>query len=451
MAREATRDADSEQAAGRLESWKEIASYLGRDVRTVQRWERRDGLPVHRLQHRIRGSVFAYPTELEVWRVARDRGPEWGAAGLRRSAGPRTALALGAVAAVALLLVGLPLSGGRPRGASPNADRLLADSNAASPVRPDILENYLKGLFHLQGGRSEVEKSVAYFEQAAAGVPAFAPAYLRAAMAYQKLGETGIGSRPVADVVPTVLAMSRKALDLDPGLSTAHAVLANAYQQSGNWAAAEVEYRLALDIDPQDAEAHGRFAALLMARGRAEEGIAHARRARELDPGSTGRTIHLGWLLYQGRRYEEAIHEYETVLAANADHESALWFLGFALMDSSQVEEAIGTLERLAVVWDRHPAVLGALARAYGRGGRQPAARALVDELIQRERLGYVPPAPFVHAYVGLGDRDRAFAALERASRERSNILLFVNTHPVFDSLRGDPRFASVVRRVGLE
>ena len=453
MACEATRDADSERARGRLESWKEIAGYLGRDVRTAQRWERRDGLPVHRLQHRTRGSVFAYPMELEAWRVARDRAPGWDAAGLPSSAGTRTALVLGVLVAVAALVVGLELYGGGPRGrrAGPNAAHLPVELNAASPVRPDIFENYLKGLFHLHGGRRDVEQSVAYFERVAADAPAFAPAYLRAAMAYQKLGETGTGGRPVADVVPTVLAMSRKALTLEPGSSTAHAVLANAYQQSGNWAGAEVEYRVALDIDPQDAEAHGRFAALLAARGRLEEGIAHARRAREIDPLPTGRTVHLGWLLYQGRRYEEAIHEYETVLAANADDESALWFLGFALMDSSRLEEAIDTLERLAVVWERNPAALGALARAYGRAGRRAEALALVEELAQRERLGYVPPAPFVHAYVGLGDRDRAFAALERASRERSNILLFVNTHPLFDSLRGDARFASVVRGVGLE
>lgn len=453
MAREAMRDADSEPARGRLESWKEIATYLGRDVRTVQRWERRDGLPVHRLQHRTRASVFAYPTELEAWRVGRDRAPGWDASGLSRSTATRTALAFGALVAVALLVVGLELSGGGPRGpGSPNAARLLADSNDASAVSPDVFEKYLKGLFHLHGGRQDVEQSVAYFEQAAADAPAFAPAYLRAAMAYQKLGETGTGGRAVADVVPSVLAMSRKALTLDPGLSTAHAVLANAYQQSGNWDGAEVEYRIALDIDPQDAEAHGRFAALLSARGRLEEGIAHARRARELDPLSTGRTVHLGWLLYQGRRYGEAVREYETVLAAKADDESALWFLGFALMESSRLEEAIGALERLAVVWGRNPAALGALARAYGRAGRRAAALALVEELAQRERFGYyVPPAPFVHAYVGLGDRDRAFAALERASRERSNMLLFVNTHPVFDSLRDDPRFASIVRGVGLE
>ena len=74
-----------------------------------------------------------------------------------------------------------------------------------------------------------------------------------------------------------------------------------------------------------------------------------------------------------------------------------------------------------------------------------------MDELKQRARETYVPPAPFVHAYVGLGDRENAFASLERAYRERSNIVQFLKTHPLYDSLRGESRFADLVHRVGLD
>jgi serine/threonine-protein kinase len=91
------------------------------------------------------------------------------------------------------------------------------------------------------------------------------------------------------------------------------------------------------------------------------------------------------------------------------------------------------------------------LARAYGRAGRRTDALHIIEELKRRERESYVPPAPFVHAYIGLGDRDRAFASLERAYHEHSNIVQFVKTHPLYDPLRDDPRFAELVRRVGLE
>jgi len=139
------------------------------------------------------------------------------------------------------------------------------------------------------------------------------------------------------------------------------------------------------------------------------------------------------------------------VLDAEPDRKSALWFLGFALLDSSRLHEAVRTLEHLVILWDRNPAALGLLARAYGRSGRRADALAIVEELKRRERASYVPPAPFVHAYVGLGDREKAFASLERAYQERSNIVQFLKTHPLYDSLRDDSRFAELLHRVGLE
>jgi tetratricopeptide (TPR) repeat protein len=205
-----------------------------------------------------------------------------------------------------------------------------------------------------------------------------------------------------------------------------------------------------LEIDPNDATTHQRYAGLLVWRGRSEEGLEHARLARELDPLDVRLTTALGWFLYHTRHYDEAIRELRTVLAGAPDNVTALWFLGFALIDASRVDEGIQVLEGLVTIWDRNPAALGLLARAYGRAGRRPDAIAILDELKRRERVGYVPPAPFVHAYIGLDDRENALAALERAFRERANIMQFLLTHPMYDALRGDPRFLDLVRRVGL-
>jgi Flp pilus assembly protein TadD len=241
-----------------------------------------------------------------------------------------------------------------------------------------------------------------------------------------------------------------RALALDPRSATAHTVLAAAYQDEWQWANAEMQYRRAIELDGSEADALGGLGTLLMWRGRTEEGIALARRARELQPRSVERTIMFAWLLYHARRYDDAIRELRTVLATAPDDRGALWFLGFALIDSGQPDEAVVTLERVAVLRQRHPAALGLLARAYAAAGRRPAALAVVDELKYRERDAYVPPAPFVHAYIGLGDRENAFAALERAFRERSHITHMVRTHPLYDPLRDDHRFHELVRRVGL-
>jgi pentatricopeptide repeat protein len=107
-------------------------------------------------------------------------------------------------------------------------------------------------------------------------------------------------------------------------------------------------------------------------------------------------------------------------------------------------------LERAALQSERNPAELGVLARAYARAGRRAEALRILDELIRRRHDGYVAPAPFVHAYVGLDDHDKAFVWLERAFQEQSNISRYLRTHPTFDPLRTDQRFLNLLRRAGL-
>lgn len=135
----------------RLESWKEIAAYLGRDVRTVQRWERGQQLPVHRLLHTKRGSVFAYVSELETWRTARDRP----SSGTDRSRLPASALWTCGALAVLLLALAVSVSLDGP-----------ASVDVATTTSPGVYDQYLRGLFHLKtGSRTDVEKSVQHLER----------------------------------------------------------------------------------------------------------------------------------------------------------------------------------------------------------------------------------------------------------------------------------------------
>jgi tetratricopeptide (TPR) repeat protein len=129
----------------------------------------------------------------------------------------------------------------------------------------------------------------------------------------------------------------------------------------------------------------------------------------------------------------------------------AQWYLGFALIGAERFDEAITTLERAASLSDRSSAVLGVLVAAYAGAGRRAEALRLVDELHRRRKAGYVPPAAFLNAYLGLGDTEEAFAWMERAAEERSNILQFLKVHPFFDPLRGDPRFAAFLRRANFQ
>ncbi len=583
-----TPNANPHPRGRRLESWKEIAAYLGRDVTTVRRWERREGLPVYRILHSKLGSVYAYTTELDAWRDGRagaatdvadadpvleiarhglrvrrwlvvcgvvmlallvvtyfttrtrlraatgskikslavlplknlsgDPAQEYFADGMTeeiigrlsmirglrvisrtsamhfkdtRAPLPEIAKALGVDAIVEGSVI---REGGRVRVHaqliraatdehfwSETYDRELGDALGlesdvaqtiagrvevtvtgaerarlvvARRVSPDVYENFLKGQFLEKSNRPAAkQKSIAYFEEAIKRDPAFAPAYLGLAQAYAELGQPGVGGAPPNEVQPKVISAVRRALELDPALPGAHALMGSLYQMQWHWNDAEREYKLALELDPNDAGAHLSFSSWLLSQGRTEEALAWSRRARELDPiGITGKTV--GWILFQSRHYDEAIRELRSDLAVRHDDAStywSCWFLGFALIANSQPDEAVPVLEKALALSERNPAVIGVLVRAYAHTGRRTEALRLLDELKRRQKTGYVPSAALVNAYLGLGDNEQTFFWLERAYKEHSPILGYIKVHPFFDPLRGDPRFADLVRRVGLD
>ncbi len=262
------------------------------------------------------------------------------------------------------------------------------------------------------------------------------------------LGTVFFGARP-GETRPKVISAARKALELDPNLVEAHVLLANVLQEQWHWTDAEAEYRRSLELNPNDAHAHAGFASWLLHQGRTEEAVAEVRHGRELDPlAVSGNTI--AWVLFQSHRYEEAIHELRAVLAVRPDDLGALSTLGFVLAAGNLPGDAIPALEKVVSVSKGSPAATGVLIRAYARAGRRSDALRLLGELKKRKQAGYVPAAAFVNAYLGLNDYDQAFVWLEQAYKEQSNILQFVKVHPYFDPIRGDPRFAELVRRMGL-
>ena len=320
---------------------------------------------------------------------------------------------------------------------------------AKRPVSPEVYESYLKGRFTEGNNRADLEKSVAYFEESINKDATFAPAYVGLASAYRELGTIFVGVPP-REMRPKVIRAAQKALDLDPQLSEAHSLLAGMHMRQFQWVEAEAEYRRTLELNPNDAAAHLGLSDWMLCQGRTEEALAWARRGRELDPlGSSGSL--LAWTLFNARRYDESIHEFRSVLAVRPHDAYAQWNLGSALIANNQAEEAIPVLEKAVSVSDRSPGVVGVLVRAYVQAGRRQDALRLLGELKNRQRTGFVPAAAFLNAYLGLGDNDQAFLWLERAYEEQSNILIYLKVFPFFDPLRGDPRFTSMIHRVGLD
>jgi pentatricopeptide repeat protein len=322
---------------------------------------------------------------------------------------------------------------------------------AARSVAPEVYENYLKGRSILDKtySTSGLEESIGYFEEATKRDPTFAPAYVGLADAYDKLGTVFIGNPP-SETRPKVVSAARKALELDPGLTEAHVLLADVYQEQWRWSDAEAEYNRALDLNPNDAAAHVGFAHWLLCQGRTQEALTWTARGRELDPIAVSGTS-IGETLFFARQYDESIREFRSVLAVQGDDAGTLWNLGYSLIANGQPQDAIPVLEKAAAISNRSPGVIGVLIRAYAHAGRRKDALRVLDELKQRRQKGYVPAGAFVNAYLGLGDNEQAFVWLERAYQEQSNILQFLKVHPHFDPLRDDPRFKDLLQRVGLD
>jgi tetratricopeptide (TPR) repeat protein len=180
-----------------------------------------------------------------------------------------------------------------------------------------------------------------------------------------------------------------------------------------------------------------------------EEALAWARRGRELDPlGDAG--ISISWILLSERRYDEGIRELQSFLAVHPDSAPARWYLGIALVLKGQPDRGIPELQRTVVMMHRSPGPLAFLATGYALTGRRAEALRLIDELTQRRQKSYIPAGAFILPYVALRDYNEAFLWFQRAYAEQSNILQFLKVHFLFDPLRSDPRFQTLMRRVGL-
>jgi serine/threonine-protein kinase len=227
-------------------------------------------------------------------------------------------------------------------------------------------------------------------------------------------------------------------------------MLAGIYQERWQWKDAEAEYKRALELKPNDVAAHQGFAHWLLCQGRVEEALEWSQRARDLDPLEV-RGAQIGWILFQAHRYDEAIRELRGVVTVYPDYADAHWILGFALIGNGQSEQAIPELEKTVSMMHRSPGSIELLATAYARAGRREEAIRLINELKERRQKGYVPAGAFINPYLALRDYDEAFVWFERAYQEQSNILQFLKVHPFFDPVRDDPRFASLLHRVGLD
>lgn len=323
---------------------------------------------------------------------------------------------------------------------------------SSRPVSPKAFDEFLQGRFLYWNKRTEenLNKSIAHFQNAIKEDPSFAQAHVGLADCYNSLGTVQVGLMPPIELRRQAEQAATKALELDPALAEAHSAIGQVKHYNWSWSAAEDDFKRALELNQNYANAHNFYASFLMSVGRIEESIAASNRARELDPFSLSISAQRGFLLENARRYDEAIEQLRRVTEMDPNHYQAYWVLGHTYAASGRFTEAIEAAQKAVDLSERVPGALGILGLAYGLGGRKAEAKKILNELLELNKTRYVTPAALVNVYIGLGEKDAAFVWLEKAYQERSNFIAYLKVFPILDPLRSDPRFADLVRRVGL-
>lgn len=314
-------------------------------------------------------------------------------------------------------------------------------------VNPKVYEAYLKGrYFWNRRSEPDMRQAIAHFQEALRLDPEYAPAHAGLADSYALFGSYGWIS-PGKGPWAAALASATRALELDEFLADAHTSRARiALNYELDWAGAGNGYRRALELNPGYANAHHWYGYYLMLSGRLKEGEAEMRRALELDPLSPIINANIGMCFYVARQYDAAIAHWRKALEMHRNYRLLHDYITTAYIGKRSYDEALAELEKSGAGSEADAWTLAIQSHIFGRMGRTRQARRTLAELLSRNPPGYYVAL----AYVGLGDRDNAFLWLDKTLQERSGPFNEVNAEPLFDPLRSDPRFAALVRRMGL-
>ena len=424
----------------RLESWKEIASYLNRSERTVRRWEAREGLPVHRLVHDKRGSVYAFPSELDAWRDSRQ---QLIAAEPIEPPSPATApahrqwpwIAAATMTVVAVVGAALLPTSAVPREQSGTSSR-------------EAWRAFKQAEFFTNAGRVQIESGLKYYQEAIRLDPGFAAAW--SGLGTAQFAQTWFSELPAPETMAAARRAAERALQLDGSLDSPLRVLAAA-NHFYDWKhdLAELQFRRALAVK-QDPVTFSWLAELLADLRRFDEALVLARRAQEgaprwLEPMTVSGNIHL----FSGHP-ELAIPEYERALAIEPNFGLANHFLGRAYVASGDHVRAIERLRKSDDLMGRVPFTRGDLGYALAVAGARAEAERILAELVARRAEGFYPAFPIAAIHMGLGRTDEAITWLERACDERRVGYYFPSVDPIYDPVRSHPRFVALMQRMNL-
>jgi TolB-like protein/Flp pilus assembly protein TadD len=307
---------------------------------------------------------------------------------------------------------------------------------------------YLLGRYHFgkatQAGWSD---AIQAFNQAIQLDPSYALAYCGLADNYGFLGGSFM---PGKEAWAEEKDAAQKAVALDPNLADAHLSLALALACDYDWPACDREMNRALELNSNLALARDQFAWLLTVQGRFDEAVAQSRKAVELDPLSPLININLAEYLLCARRFDDAIAQARKTLALDPNYAWALRTLGWSLRWKGDTAGALAEMQK-AQSLDPDPWSIGCFGYALAvSGDRAKAGQILRDfEILAKQR--YVSPAASMVVYLGMGEKEEALEWLEKCYADRDTQTWFLKVDPLYDSLRKEPRFQALLKKVGLD
>jgi DNA-binding winged helix-turn-helix (wHTH) protein/TolB-like protein/Flp pilus assembly protein TadD len=314
----------------------------------------------------------------------------------------------------------------------------------------DAYEAYLKGRYMWNKRTADsLQKALGYFQQAIRLDPNYSLAYVGLADTYTLLSFFTLAAPH--DAFPKAKVAAEKALAIDNTLAEAYTALGQfkAYYE-WDWNGAEDQFQKGIALNPNYPLLHHWRSLNLIAMGRMDEARAAMRRALELDPLLLVTNVNLGRIDYYEGRYDQAIKQYQRALELDKDFMRTHLRLGLAYVQQGRHHEALAEYNKALEIAGDTPQIRAHIAHVMAVSGKRPEALAGLTELQERAKRQYVPPYDIALIYIGLGEKDKAFAWLEKAYNDHSTEMIYFKVEPLLAPLRSDPRYQDLLRRMKL-
>ena len=448
----------------RLDSWKEIAFFFGRDERTVRRWEKERALPVHRIPGALKGRVFGYEAELQEWLSASESLSGAAQPEPSQSKAPAQPVQRFLFGTVEKWLATLAISGVlaaaifvyRTAHLSVTARASVTPVTSATERASDhsfdsgAEELYLQGRYYWNKRTpDDLKRAVDCFTQAIVRDPSYSKAYVGLADSYNLLRE--YSAMPASEAYPRALAAATKAVMLDDNSSEAHASLAFAtFFWSWDAAGAEREFKRALVLNPSDARAHHWYASFLLTCRRFPESLTEIETARRLDPSSVAILADKAQILNVSGQTDAAVILLKQIETAEPSFASAHRYLSEIYFTRKDYPAYLHELKRTAVLLQdpQELEVIRAAEHGYSRSGYHEMLDGMLSAQMRLKSEGSLPDYYLALTYARMGKKKDAVHYLNAAYREHESSLLSVPTEPAFDDLHDDPEYKELMARV---